>query len=219
MNAGDIVNILNPFGNNFSALVMECTRSGNKSAIKCTGNEAISSPAAIAQSSEKRQYGKLLEISATADALVIEAKNLSESKVGNDEVRSKFALDSTSVQVDSGTITFNANTFILNSDNCKITADGTITASGSFRSANADGTWVNELSAGYVKITHNGTQRAFLFKAGNYDAAYLVLDGQFSDYTANAVFASDGVSINKNGALVAGIGVGGVSIKVPSALD
>ncbi len=50
-----------------------------------------------------------------------------------------------------------------------------------------------------------------------------MLDGQFgsgaSAYSAQSYYASDGVSINKNGALVAGIGVGGVSIEVPSAID
>lgn len=170
VNAGDIVKILNPFGNNFSALVMECTRSGNKSAIKCTGSEAISSPAAIVQSSEKRQYGKLLEISATADALVIEAKDLSESKVGNDEVRSKFALDSTSVSIESGTISFKSNTFTLDSTNCTIAANGDISATGNFRAVN--GRYLSHMWGGELDMYKDDTLTGRLYSVGSATGMY-----------------------------------------------
>lgn len=203
VNAGDIVNILNPFGNNFSALVMECTRSGNKSAIKCTGSEAISSPAAIVQSSEKRQYGKLLEISATADALVIEAKDLSESKVGNDEVRSKFALDSTSVSIESGTISFKSNTFTLDSTNCTIAANGDISATGNLRTAN--GRYLSHMWGGELDLYKDDTLTGRLYSVGTDTGMYGIFqlwnDGQ-SHITmlGNGDISMDG-NLSVNGSL------------------
>ena len=49
-------------------------------------------------------------------------------KVGNSEVRTKFAADATSVNITSGTISFNSNTFAVNSDNLTVTNTGLVTS-------------------------------------------------------------------------------------------
>lgn len=54
--------------------------------------------------------------------------------VTNGEVRSKFALDSSSVTIKSGTITFKGNTLVVDSDNFKLTSGGAVTITGTFTS-------------------------------------------------------------------------------------
>ena len=70
-------------------------------------------------------------------------------KVGNSEVRTKFAADNTSVSITSGTIAFNSNTLAIDSTNFKLTADGTATAK------NFDAKTTFRL------IDENGTQRGY----------------------------------------------------------
>lgn len=54
--------------------------------------------------------------------------------VTNGEVRSKFALDTSSVTIESGTITFKGNTLVVDSDNFKLTSRGAVTITGTFTS-------------------------------------------------------------------------------------
>ena len=49
-------------------------------------------------------------------------------KVGNNEIRTKFAADATSVNITSGTIAFKSNTLSVDADNLKITNTGQVTA-------------------------------------------------------------------------------------------
>ena len=49
-------------------------------------------------------------------------------KVGNSEVRTKFAADNHSVTISSGTIAFNSNTLSIDATNLKVTTDGLVTA-------------------------------------------------------------------------------------------
>ncbi len=49
-------------------------------------------------------------------------------KVGNNEIRTKFAADATSVNITSGTIAFKSNTLSVDADNLQITANGQVTA-------------------------------------------------------------------------------------------
>ena len=60
-------------------------------------------------------------------------------------VRSKFAMDANSVTIDTGHLTFNSNTIVINSTNFKLDSNGNVTAKGSFESG-------NEQSGGYVSI-------------------------------------------------------------------
>lgn len=54
--------------------------------------------------------------------------------VTDGNVRSKFALDHTSVTISSGVITFSGNTLVVNSDNFKLQQDGTVAITGTFTS-------------------------------------------------------------------------------------
>ena len=60
-------------------------------------------------------------------------------------VRSKFAMDANSVTIDTGCLTFNSNTIVINSTNFKLDGNGDVTVKGSFESG-------NEQSGGYVSI-------------------------------------------------------------------
>lgn len=60
-------------------------------------------------------------------------------------VRSKFAMDANSVTIDTGRLTFNSNTIVINSTNFKLDGNGNVTVRGSFESG-------NEQSGGYVSI-------------------------------------------------------------------
>ena len=69
--------------------------------------------------------------------------------VQNGTVRSKFAMDASSVTIDTGRLTFNSNTIVINSTNFKLDAYGNVTAKGAFESG-------DERSGGYACIK-NGT--------------------------------------------------------------
>ena len=112
-------------------------------------------------------------------------------------VRSKFAMDAAAVTIDTGRLTFNSNTIVINSTNFKLDASGNVTASGTFKSVNDK--WEATLHSGSLSMTYDGNQRVGIFKAANYDAGYLSLDGVFGGYTANAMLASDGFTYRKNG--------------------
>lgn len=70
--------------------------------------------------------------------------------VTNGAVRSKFALDSSNCTITSGVITFNSNSLIVNSDNFKLTQNGTVTATGYFTSKTDSNSVI--LGNGYVSI-------------------------------------------------------------------
>ena len=66
-----------------------------------------------------------IEIGGSTQALTTVLNN----KCDNNQVRTKFAADATSITISSGTITFNGNTFIVNSTNFSITNTGVVKAS------------------------------------------------------------------------------------------
>lgn len=69
--------------------------------------------------------------------------------VQSGNIRSKFAMDASSVTIDAGRLTFNSNTIVINSTNFKLDASGNVTAKGMFESG-------DEQSGGYACIK-NGT--------------------------------------------------------------
>lgn len=113
-------------------------------------------------------------------------------------VRSKFAMDAANVTIDTGRLTFNSNTIVINSTNFKLDASGNVTASGTFKSV--DDKWEAALRAGGLRMTYDGNQRVGIFKATNYDAGYVVLDGVYGDDAYKTYYSSDGISAEKNGA-------------------
>ena len=69
--------------------------------------------------------------------------------VQNGNIRSKFAMDASSVTIGTGRLIFNSNTIVINSTNFKLDAYGNVTAKGAFESG-------DEQSGGYACIK-NGT--------------------------------------------------------------
>ena len=69
--------------------------------------------------------------------------------VQSGNIRSKFAMDASSVTIDAGRLAFNSNTIVINSTNFKLDASGNVTAKGTFESG-------DEQSGGYACIK-NGT--------------------------------------------------------------
>ena len=94
-------------------------------------------------------------ITQSADSITLEVsktyatKNSLDGYTKTNEVRSKFAMDSSSVTIDTGRLTFNSNSIVINSTNFKLDASGNVTAKGAFESG-------NEQSGGYACIK-NGT--------------------------------------------------------------
>ena len=117
--------------------------------------------------------------------------------VQSGNIRSKFAMDASSVTIGTGRLTFNSNTIVINSTNFKLDGSGNVTASGTFKSVSDK--WEATLRSGGLFMSYDGNQRVGIFKAGNYDAGYISLDGVFGDYTANVMLASDSLTYTKNG--------------------
>ena len=69
--------------------------------------------------------------------------------VQSGNIRSKLAMDASSVTIGTGRLTFNSNTIVINSTNFKLDASGNVTAKGAFESG-------DEQSGGYACIK-NGT--------------------------------------------------------------
>lgn len=70
----------------------------------------------------------------TSAELNVKTDEITATVVKDGEVRSKFALDSSNCTITSGIITFNSNSLVVNSDNFKLTQNGTVTATGYFTS-------------------------------------------------------------------------------------
>ena len=131
--------------------------------------------------------------------------------VQSGNIRSKFAMDASSVTIDAGRLTFNSNTIVINSTNFKLDGSGNVTASGTFKSANDK--WEATLRSGGLFMNYDGNQRVAIYKAGNYDAGYVMLTGVYDSETYNAAYSSDGINIKKDDTSIFYVnGQGGVNI-------
>ena len=142
-------------------------------------------------------------ITQSADSITLEVsktyatKNSLDGYTKTNEVRSKFAMDSSSVTIDTGRLTFNSNSIVINSTNFKLDGSGNVTASGTFKSVN--GKWAATLRSGVLRMTYDGNQRVSIFKATNYDAGYVKLTGIYDGGTYNAIYSPEGINIQKDG--------------------
>ena len=112
------------------------------------------------------------------------------------EVRSRFAMDASNVTIRTGRLTFSSNTIVIDSTNFKLDASGNVTASGTFKSAS--GKWVATLDAGTLKMNYDGVQRVALFKASNYDAGFLRLDGTYDGIEKTVFYGPENISMSVN---------------------
>lgn len=128
--------------------VMRRTVAGQKITLEATGNPRRDSVTAVNTRRYTDLRGKLLEVRSDIDGLDVKASELDGqytdlavtvdgldlTVVRKGEVRTQFAADASSVTVNSGLISFAANTLAIDSSNFKLTAQGDVTATGSFSS-------------------------------------------------------------------------------------
>lgn len=88
------------------------------------------------------------------------------------EVRSKFAADSSSVIIDSGVITFNSNSLVVNSTNFKLDSGGNVEIVGNFASENGD--YRLQLWGGQYLMSHAGVTSVSMYTSANPEAPGII---------------------------------------------
>lgn len=150
---GDIVTVSDG-KNEFDTWITSVKHSGGKCTFESVGNANRNTTTAV-NNVKYNSKQRILKISATVDGLTVKAEQTEQdisglssqytqlkqtfdkfevTAVTDGEVRSKFALDSSNCTITSGIITFNSNSLVVNSDNFKLTRNGTVTATGYFTS-------------------------------------------------------------------------------------
>ena len=76
--------------------------------------------------------------------------------VQSGNIRSKFAMDASSVTIDTGRLTFNSNTVVINSTNFKLDASGNVTAKGTFESGDEQSGGYACIKDGTLTLKYNG---------------------------------------------------------------
>lgn len=166
---GDIVTVSDG-KNEFDTWITSVKHSGGKCTFESVGNANRNTTTAV-NNVKYNSNQKILKISATVDGLAVKAEQTAQdisglssqytqlkqtfdkfevTAVTDGNVRSKFALDSSNCTITSGTITFNSNSLVVNSDNFKLTQNGTVTATGYFTSKTDSNTVI--LGNGHVSI-------------------------------------------------------------------
>lgn len=136
-------------------------------------------------------------------------------KVGNNEIRTKFAADTHSVTITSGTIAFNSNTLSVNATNLTVTNDGLVTAKkfkarDEFSLQDASGN-----SRGYFKYPSTGTHFALLNNSAQEVAEMWVYNssGRFQFKNASQVPTIYGYGDTGNFVTTGTIVCGGITAK------
>lgn len=150
---GDIVTVSDG-KNEFDTWITSVKHSGGKCTFESVGNANRNTTTAV-NNVKYNSKQKILKISATVDGLTVKAEQTAQdisglssqytqlkqtfdtfelTAVTDGNVRSKFALDSSSVAIESGTITFKGNTLVVDSDNFKLAQDGTVRITGTLTS-------------------------------------------------------------------------------------
>lgn len=151
--AGDIVTVTDG-KREFVTWITSVKHSGNKCTFESVGSIVRNTTTAV-NNAKYNSKQKILEISATVDGLTIKAEQTTKdinglstqytelkqtfdsfelTAVTEGNVRSKFALDTSSVTIESGTITFKGDTLVVDSDNFKLAQDGTVSITGTLTS-------------------------------------------------------------------------------------
>lgn len=151
--AGDIVTVTDG-KRKFVTWITSIKRSGNRCTFESVGSINRNTTTTV-NNAKYNSKQKILEISATVDGLTVRAEHTTKdinglstqytqlkqtfdkfelTAVTDGNVRSKFALDQTSVTIESGTITFKGDTLVVDSDNFKLKQDGTVSITGTLTS-------------------------------------------------------------------------------------
>lgn len=166
---GDIVTVSDG-KNEFDTWITSVKHSGGKCTFESVGNANRNTTTAV-NNVKYNSKQRILKISATVDGLTVKAEQTVQdisglssqytklkqtfdkfevTAVTDGNVRSKFALDSSNCTITSGIITFNSNSLVVNSDNFKLTQNGTVTATGYFTSKTDSNSVI--LGNGHVSI-------------------------------------------------------------------
>lgn len=150
---GDIVTVSDG-KNKFDTWITSVKHSGGKCTFESVGNANRNTTTAV-NNVKYNSKQRILKISATVDGLTVKAEQTEQdisglssqytqlkqtfdkfelTAVTDGNVRSKFALDSSSVAIESGTITFKGDTLVVDSDNFKLSQDGTVRITGTLTS-------------------------------------------------------------------------------------
>lgn len=143
--------VIQPFDSGTSRISISCTyKSGNSKTIYYRENSTLST---AEQSADWIYYEKtyITDLLNEEIATLRMSYHVTPSKSGTDgeiqwkdwtlkiapsvqsaNVRSKFAMDSSSVTIDTGKLTFNSNSIVINSTNFKLDSDGNVAATGQF---------------------------------------------------------------------------------------
>lgn len=151
--AGDIVTVTDG-KREFVTWITSVKHSGNKCTFESVGSIVRNTTTAV-NNAKYNSKQKILEISATVDGLTVKSEQTTKdvnglstqytelkqtfdsfelTAVTDGNVRSKFALDPSSVTIESGTITFKGDTLVVDSDNFKLAQDGTVSITGTLTS-------------------------------------------------------------------------------------
>lgn len=176
---GDIVTVSDG-KKEFVTWITSVKHSGGKCTFESVGNANRNTTTAV-NNVKYNSKQKILEISATVDGLTVKAEQTSQdisglssqytqlkqtfdsfelTAVTDGNVRSKLALDPSSVVIESGTITFNGNTLVVDSDNFKLTSGGSVTITGTFTSTGTSNGLKNkaEITSGAFNLIRTNSE-------------------------------------------------------------
>lgn len=148
-------------------------------------------------------------------------------KVGNSEVRTKFAADTHSVEITSGTIAFKSNTLSIDADNLKVSNTGSVVANyfrakNMFRVVNNSDVVLASIEpkaeGGLIAVGKTDTTQVATMAAGANGGGISV--GNSSGSTVGNMWsASDGKGyISVTGGITAGGGIAGESLSTSGAI-
>lgn len=146
--------------------------------------------------------------------------------VQSGNIRSKFAMDASSVTIGTGRLTFNSNTIVINSTNFKLDASGNVTANGAFESGDEqsggyacikDGTLVLKYNGDvnlYFTTTISGSGYANMHLCGPGGQEAIVLQARQNEGSGIFLFDKDAnqkafIMGNGNAYLGGGVSIGG----------
>lgn len=207
---GDIVTVSDG-KNEFDTWITSVKHSGGKCTFESVGNANRNTTTAV-NNVKYNSKQRILKISATVDGLAVKAEQTAQdisglssqytqlkqtfdkfevTAVTDGNVRSKFALDSSSVAIESGTITFKGDTLVVDSDNFKLAQDGTVRITGTLTSKTA----YSEAVIGNGEITLSQ-----MVSGGSYRPAVKIYsDGTGGSYILGhiRIYGNDGYNDNR----------------------
>ena len=164
--------------------------------------EQITSEVTRAQGEESKLSSRISQTAESITAEVTRAQGVETNlaaaiSVQADQINLKVSKGDVSSQlsIESGQVSISGNRFVLEADNCSISADGTITAknavmTGSFRATGEDGSYT-EISNGEIKFYNNESKRSGSIKG---IGQYLTIDGSIVNVTGT-LLVSNGATL------------------------